>query len=258
MRVPEIVINLPPNHVVPMRVCLEIASTYYAAFDIQVKAEPPRGAKGEMSPDSASVYVSSPLPARYNVLNSNFENPHLSWHGSGFIHAKGTLSGARRTQVIGGPVSAISYNEVVADYNRILSACIPIYRPNLLQIGINTRNTLFARDTPSLGRASEDIQCLVLDVTPLDGTSSIIADVFLHNRGMQFDLDKLLYGYSDGVDTPTYPMVFNTDESIFAPGVTVLLYNANGLPLGYRDFSLKLMGVGSSEKFYVSSKLANA
>jgi len=234
------------NHVEPYRIYLAGKNDTFALIDLQIKAELKDLNDPVKQKHSLSIYLKPPINICYRLyskdykltqpspgllnyeliteIDSEYRNPYISWHGTGVVHATAFKDGdLKKSERIVDDREAISWRDVVMRPSLVLRATIPVAdlsHATMLPDKPHSLNIM--TDTGAIER--KDINSIILDQTKLV-TDSISVDVFVHNRGYAFkDFNDLPYSNNSEIIWLAPPLMFNNSDSVFAPSVSVFIY----------------------------------
>lgn len=233
---------------VPQRFLLRRGNDFYRIADLQIVDEPD---------DKLSLYLKPPLEHLYksrkpsgkvgltagSIVDVNLNNditkgascfnPYASWHSSGKAHINGYSTKSLEREAVLRDSSTTSISEIAVQPHVIFTALFPLstlshvkvsppppnFDGNYIEVSKQPyRQTVTDKDTP--------VQ-YVLDMADLR-TGSIIMDVMVHNRGVEFDIDKNHpYPHNSEMYFVAPPLKIAPNNSL-CPAVTIFFYQPIG------------------------------
>ena len=235
------------GHVEPYRIFLQNKGETFGLIDLQIKAELKNLDNPVTQQHSLSIYLKPPINTKYKLHskdyilsqstpglvscelitenNSDYFNPYVSWHGSGEIHATAFKNGdsGKPERIVEDRV-ALAWNEVAMYPSLVLRAVIPVADLSHALLIPDDKHSIHLMANHNDQTIDNDLNGIILDQTKLV-TNSIHVDVFIHNKAYKLsDPNELPYPNNSEIIWLAPPLVFSNSESIFAPAVSIFIY----------------------------------
>ncbi|MBH2007449.1 hypothetical protein I8H83_02510 [Candidatus Saccharibacteria bacterium] len=237
----------------PFRFLLRRGDDFYRFIDLQVVSEPNDRLSVYLKPPLGNLYQSRKPTNKHSfagvsgsqslTLNNDVTkgqpifNPYATWHGSGKAHINGYDTKSLEQEHVLNDSEAISLSNIAVQPHILFTGLFPLntlsyikttpppddYDGNYVEVSDKPyrNNELSKKDTTAH---------FVLDMSSLRA-GSLVMDVMVHNRGVDFDIEKNHPYVADGeMYFVAPPFKIMPDDSL-CPAVTVFFYQ----PVGESD-----------------------